>query len=45
MINQQIATELAVQNWQVDAAIKLLDQGSTVPFIARYRERGDWRIG
>ena len=38
MINQQIATELAVQNWQVDAAIKLLDQGSTVPFIARYRK-------
>ena len=38
MINQQIATELAVQTWQVDAAIKLLDEGSTVPFIARYRK-------
>ena len=38
MISQQIATELAVQNWQVDAAIKLLDEGSTVPFIARYRK-------
>lgn len=38
MIAQQIATELAVQNWQVDAAIKLLDEGSTVPFIARYRK-------
>jgi len=38
VIAQQIATELAVQNWQVDAAIKLLDEGSTVPFIARYRK-------
>jgi uncharacterized protein len=38
LINQQIATELAVQMWQVDAAIKLLDEGSTVPFIARYRK-------
>jgi len=34
VINQQIATELAVQIWQVNAAIKLLDEGSTVPFIA-----------
>ena len=38
MIHQQIATEPAVQTWQVDAAIKLLDEGSTVPFIARYRK-------
>lgn len=38
MINQQIATELAVQRWQVDAAVILLDEGSTVPFIARYRK-------
>ncbi|HIG37495.1 MAG TPA: RNA-binding transcriptional accessory protein, partial [Oceanospirillaceae bacterium] len=38
VISQQIATELAGQNWQVDAAIKLLDEGSTVPFIARYRK-------
>jgi uncharacterized protein len=38
VINQQIATELTVQRWQVDAAIKLLDEGSTVPFIARYRK-------
>ncbi|MDP6189844.1 MAG: Tex family protein, partial [Gammaproteobacteria bacterium] len=32
------AQQLAVQVWQVDAAIKLLDEGSTVPFIARYRK-------
>jgi len=38
VINQQIATELVVQRWQVDAAVILLDEGSTVPFIARYRK-------
>ena len=38
MINQQITTELAVQRWQIDAAVTLLDEGSTVPFIARYRK-------
>jgi len=38
VINQQIATQLGVQKWQVEAAIKLLDAGATVPFIARYRK-------
>ena len=38
MINQYIAIELAVQRWQIDAAVTLLDEGSTVPFIARYRK-------
>ena len=38
MINQQIATELKVKMWQVDAVVKLLDEGSKVPFIARYGE-------
>src|SRR5215471_13396110 len=33
-----IATELAVRDAQVQAAIDLLDGGSTVPFIARYRK-------
>jgi uncharacterized protein len=33
-----IATELAVRNEQVQAAIDLLDGGATVPFIARYRK-------
>lgn len=37
-ISQQIATELAVQPQQVQAAIALLDEGATVPFIARYRK-------
>ena len=34
----QIAKELAIQPWQVEAVIKLLDDGATVPFIARYRK-------
>ena len=33
-----IADELAVKKTQVDAAIKLLDEGCTVPFISRYRK-------
>jgi uncharacterized protein len=38
MIVKKIAHELQVQAQQVQAAIKLLDEGSTVPFIARYRK-------
>lgn len=37
-ITQQIATELSVQPQQVQAVVALLDDGSTVPFIARYRK-------
>ena len=37
-IAQQIARELAARPAQVQAAIALLDEGSTVPFIARYRK-------
>ncbi|WP_107313700.1 Tex family protein [Burkholderia metallica] len=37
-IVQRIATELSVQPRQVAAAVQLLDEGSTVPFIARYRK-------
>ena len=37
-IPTQIAQELNVKVTQVDAAIKLMDEGSTVPFIARYRK-------
>jgi transcriptional accessory protein Tex/SPT6 len=35
-INQRIATELGVAPGQVAAAVELLGEGSTVPFIARY---------
>lgn len=37
-INQTIATEIAARPEQVKAAIALLDDGSTVPFIGRYRK-------
>ena len=37
-IIQKIASELSVQDWQVDAAAKLIDEGCTIPFIARYRK-------
>ncbi|MGQ0620102.1 MAG: Tex family protein [Panacagrimonas sp.] len=37
-ILQTIATEIAAQPRQVEAAVALLDEGATVPFIARYRK-------
>ena len=37
-LSQTIATELAVRPAQVEAAVRLLDEGATVPFIARYRK-------
>jgi uncharacterized protein len=37
-INQRIADELRVASGQVAAAVALLDEGATVPFIARYRK-------
>ncbi len=38
IIDAQIAKELQVKTEQVKAAIQLLDEGATVPFIARYRK-------
>ena len=37
-ITNIIAEELKVKNSQVDSAIKLIDEGNTIPFIARYRK-------
>jgi protein Tex len=37
-INRRIAEELGVREQQVAAAISLLDNGATVPFVARYRK-------
>ena len=34
----QIKEELQVENWQVEAAVKLIDEGNTIPFISRYRK-------
>lgn len=33
-----LAEELAVKKWQVEAAVKLMDEGNTIPFISRYRK-------
>lgn len=38
MIIKQIAAEIAARPEQVNAAVQLLDEGATVPFIARYRK-------
>ena len=37
-INRILAEELNVREEQVDAAVKLIDEGNTIPFIARYRK-------
>ena len=37
-INQKITEELGVKLWQVEATVKLIDEGNTIPFIARYRK-------
>lgn len=37
-INEVIAEELQVKVWQVEAAVQLIDEGNTIPFIARYRK-------
>lgn len=37
-INQKLTEELNVKRWQIDAAVKLIDEGNTIPFISRYRK-------
>ena len=37
-IIKAIASELNVRNGQVEAAVKLIDEGCTIPFISRYRK-------
>lgn len=34
----KITEELNVQKWQIEAAVKLIDEGNTIPFISRYRK-------
>ena len=36
--NQNISAELAIHSWQVDNVISLIDEGATIPFLARYRK-------
>ena len=37
-INQKLTEEREVKRWQVDAAVNLIDEGYTIPFISRYRK-------
>ena len=37
-IIQKIKEELQVEKWQVESAVKLIDEGNTIPFISRYRK-------
>ena len=37
-IVKTISQELNIKPWQAEAAIKLIDEGNTIPFIARYRK-------
>jgi len=37
-INEKIASELGLKQYQVDNTVELLDEGNTVPFISRYRK-------
>ena len=37
-IIKRLTEELGVQRWQVEAAVKLIDEGNTIPFISRYRK-------
>lgn len=37
-IIEKLAKELGVKSWQVESTVKLIDDGNTIPFIARYRK-------
>lgn len=37
-INQVLSEELHIKKWQTEAAVSLIDQGNTIPFISRYRK-------
>ncbi len=37
-INKALAQEFGINLWQVEAVVKLIDEGNTIPFIARYRK-------
>ncbi len=37
-IIQQLTTQFGLQTWQVENTVKLIDEGNTIPFIARYRK-------
>ncbi|MBE6820524.1 MAG: RNA-binding transcriptional accessory protein [Ruminococcaceae bacterium] len=37
-IIQQLTSQFGLQTWQVENTVKLIDEGNTIPFIARYRK-------
>ena len=37
-INPSLTEDLDVKRWQIDAAVNLIDEGNTIPFISRYRK-------
>lgn len=37
-INEQLAAELNLKLWQIENTVALIDEGNTIPFIARYRK-------
>ena len=37
-IIKTISTELSIKTWQTEAVVELIDEGNTIPFIARYRK-------
>lgn len=43
-INLKITEELDVAKWQVDAAVSLIDEGNTIPFISRYRKEATGQL-
>lgn len=43
-INQKITEELQIERWQTDAAVSLIDEGNTIPFISRYRKEATGQL-
>lgn len=40
-ITLKLTQEFSLKAWQVENVIKLIDDGNTIPFIARYRKGSD----
>ncbi len=43
-INEKLASELNLKQWQVDNTIGLIDEGNTIPFISRYRKEATGQL-
>lgn len=40
-----LSQELSVPQTQIESAVKLMDEGNTIPFIGALPKRGNWRTG